>query len=403
MSGKLDPRIYVLALATFAGATEANVYAGLLGELAQDFRITLATAGLLAAGFAIAYAATAPILAPLTNHWQRRRVLVWGLGVLGAFNIAAAALPTFGALLASRVLCGLLAALIGPSATAAASLLAPTTLRGRAVSIVGAGTGLAFTVGVPIGSAIGGVFGWRSTFLFAGALLFLCSALLAGLLPNVPKGAQTGLKGLQVLRHRPVLGRLSVTVASFTATFATIAYLGPTAARVAQSHGFGVGLFQACIGAGSIVGVLFGGRLADRAHPNGRLAPLALAIAVTQLMIAGAVAFPGALGKPLLACGIVIGAAALFMIIPIVQIGLVSHAPEQRTTLIALNGTAIFLGQGLGALLGGLTISFWGLSYCGIMGAVIASFLAVALFLLSPIRSTFGASSLTPLDPANRS
>lgn len=276
MSTRLDPRIYVLALETFAGATEANVYAGLLGELAQDFRVTLATAGLLAAGFAIAYAATAPILAPITNHWQRRRILVWGLGALGALNFAAAALPTFGALLTSRVVCGLLAALIGHSATAAASLIAPVALRGHAVSIVGAGTGLAFTVGVPIGSAIGGVFGWRSTFVFAGALLLLCSALLAAFLPNVPEGARTGLKGLQVLKDRPVLGRLGVTVASFTATFATIAYLGPTAARVAQSRGFGVGLFQACIGAGSIVGILLGGRLADRPHPNAGYDPLPL-------------------------------------------------------------------------------------------------------------------------------
>lgn len=120
-------------------------------------------------------------------------------------------------------------------------------------------------------------------------------------------------------------------------------------------------------------------------------------------MIAGAVAFPGALGALLLASGIVIGAAALFMMIPIVQIGLVSHAPEQRTTLIALNGTATFLGQGLGALLGGLTISSWGLPYCGITGAVVASFLGTVLFFQISTRSAIGTPSLTPLHPEMRS
>jgi predicted MFS family arabinose efflux permease len=56
------------------------------------------------------------------------------------------------------------------------------------MALVSAGMALAFTLGVPLGSIIGGAFGWRATFVFAGALLLLCavadSALCAARAPD---------------------------------------------------------------------------------------------------------------------------------------------------------------------------------------------------------------------------
>ena len=152
-------RVWVLALATFATGTEGYVYAGLLADLAGDLQVTVGRAGLLAAGFAITYALLAPPLAALTASLPRRGVLVGGLAALALVNLLASLSPSFGALLASRVACGIVAAVVGPAATVTAASLVPPERRGRAVALVSAGLALAFTVGVPLGSVVGGAFG----------------------------------------------------------------------------------------------------------------------------------------------------------------------------------------------------------------------------------------------------
>lgn len=376
-----DRRIAILALATFASGTEAYVYAGLLSDVADELAVDISRAGFLATGFAVTYALLAPLLAPLTAALPRRTVLVAGLVALGAVNLAAASASTFAWLFASRVACGAIAAFVGPSATAAASALVPPDQRGRAMGVVSAGMALAFTVGVPIGSAVGGLFGWRATFVFAGLLLLLCALAIRLGLPPVPRTDASGLATLRVAGRPAVLPRLLLTAFVFTATFVSVAYIGPIANAVAGARGFGVGLFQGCIGLGSILGIVIGSRLADRPDAARYLPRMLAAIAVTQLgyFAAQSAALTVSAGSAVLALSILLGAAALFATMPIVQAGLVAAAPHHRNVVLALNGSMIFLGQGLGAALGSLVIRADHLAGTGIAGGALAAALAIAL------------------------
>lgn len=369
-------------LATFASGTEGYVYAGLLSDLAGDLEVTIGRAGLLAACFAITYGVLVAPLAAITSGLPRRGVLVVGLVVLGVINLLAAMAPSFEWLLASRVACGVVAAFIGLTATAAAAALVPPERRGRAMGLVSAGLSLAFTLGVPLGSAIGGAFGWRSTFVFAGALLLVCAGLIRVVLPPVPPTDTPGLATLKVGLRSAIAARLAITAAAFTATFASIAYLGPIANRVVGVEGAGVGLFQACIGLGSVIGVLTGGRLADKDRPE-RLIPLIFAcIAMTQLgfVLAQSGLLSPSIAGAVIAVSIFAGASSLFALIPILQVALVSQAPSQRNVVLALNGAMVFLGQGLGAGLGGVATSTTDIAFTGVAGATLAvtvSFLAL--------------------------
>ncbi len=49
-----------------------------------------------------------------------------------------------------------------------------------------------------------------------------------------------------------------MTIGAFAATFSSIAYLGPIVNRAALVGGGAVGAFQACIGLGSMLGILAG-------------------------------------------------------------------------------------------------------------------------------------------------
>jgi predicted MFS family arabinose efflux permease len=380
-----ERRVLVLMLATFAAGTEGYVYAGLLSDLASDLDVTIGRAGLLAACFAITYAVLVAPLAAVTSGLPRRGVLVAGLLILGAINLLAALAATFEWLLASRVACGVVAAFIGPSATAAAAALVPPERRGRAMGLVGAGLSLAFTLGVPLGSAIGGVFGWRSTFVFAGILLFVCAGLIRLVLPPVPLTDTPGLTTLKVGLRPEIAARLAITAAAFTATFASIAYLGPIANRVVGAQGAGVGMFQACIGLGSVIGVLAGGRLADQDRPDRFLPWIFLVIATTQLgfFVAQGAALPLLSAGTLIAGSIFVGASALFALIPVLQVILVSAATNQRNVVLALNGAMVFLGQGLGAALGGAVSSIAGIAFTGVAGALLAGTVAITMPILA--------------------
>lgn len=370
----MDRRILVLSLATFAMATETYVYAGHLSALAADLGVTIPAAGQLSAAFAITYALSAPVTAGYGAALDRRTVLVAGLVAVGLLNIAAALATGFTALLAIRILCGIAAGVVGPAAAAAAAALAPPERRGRALATVLAGTTLAFVLGIPLGSVVGDLFGWRATFHLAGILALLAALATRLLLPAVPGGERAGLGTLLVAREPAVSLPLALTLVSFAATFAVTAYIGPVTTRISGLEGAGVGAIQAMIGIGSIVGVALGGRAADRPDAGGLLPASFLASAAALATLSALMLASGPHPILAVALGLAIGlsAAALFSRAPVIQARLVAAAPQARSVALALNGSMIFAGQGLGAALGGLVISGAGLPWVGIAGAAVA-------------------------------
>ena len=363
-----------LAAASFATGTEAYVYVSQLERLAGDLRTDLAATGALSAAFAITYAIFAPLVAAKTTNVDRRMLVVFGLAAIGGLNLLATTARSFEALVAIRIGCGLAAATAGPAASAAAAALVPPERRGRAMATVLAGLTLAFVLGIPLGSVIGSVGGWRATFGFAG-LIALCAAAFVRL--ALPRVAPTGASSLR----RPAIGlrpdvalTLALTAVGFAATFCVVAYIAPIGAHVAGVRGAGVGGLQALIGVGSIAGVVFGGRLADR-EDGAPLILMTFAASAVALCLYSVIPMLGldyraALG--LLIVGMVAGSAALFTRTPLIQARLVRLDPEQTQVLLALNGSMVFAGQGLGAAVGGLAISANGVGALGIAGAAVA-------------------------------
>jgi MFS transporter, DHA1 family, inner membrane transport protein len=390
----LNKRIAVLALANFAMGTEAFVYAGHLETLAADLGQSVAAAGQLASAFAITCALTAPLIAGAVAHLPRRAVLVAGLCLIGALNLLAALAATLPVLLGLRTACGLAAGLVGPIASLAAAELAPPEQRGKAMGIVLAGMTLAFVLGIPIGSVIGDIAGWRGTFAYAGVIALVAALAIRLVLPSMPGGARTGISSFKAALEPAVAHPLALTLIGFSATFATIAYIGPVVTAISGLTGSGIGAMQALIGVGSIIGIVIGIKWAD--HPKaGRVLVLsfivsALALSLYSLLLRGA---PVNATAPMLSSdrgliiaalslGMIAGAAALFARTPIIQSRLVAAAPtDARPVALALNGSMVFLGQGLGAALGGLALTTGGigaLGYAAAATAVVGAGLACA-------------------------
>ena len=99
----MDLRLLVLALGTFAIGTGSFVFAGLLGSVADDLSVSVASAGQLITVYAIVYAVSSPILVTITSGVARRWLLILSLAVFAVANVAALVLSSYGPLLASRV------------------------------------------------------------------------------------------------------------------------------------------------------------------------------------------------------------------------------------------------------------------------------------------------------------
>jgi len=372
----VNPRILILAFASFAFGTQTYVFAGLLQRLADDLSVSIGTAGQLASVFAIVYAVAAPLLAGAVASHDRKRILTGALLVLCILNVAAAYMPDFRSLLTIRVLSGLASALVMPVAAAAAATLVPPDRRGRALSIVLGGLVLSFVLGIPLGSVIGDAFGWRATFTFSGVLALLAAVAVGAVLPPVPNADRAGLKVLATAFERHVLTNLILTMTAFGATFCVIAFVGPVVTAISGLEGRGVGLMQAVIGVGMIVGLVVGGIIADSRRSGPVVAAAFLVIAVTLAGYSGLISEGERAGSAASIAGLVavmlLGAAALFTLGPVIQTRLVELAPTAVTVVLALNASMIFLGQGLGAIIGGLAVETFGLASVGLAGAVVA-------------------------------
>ncbi len=372
----MNPRIYLLPLGAFAIGTGNFVFVGVLDELAAGLGVTVSAAGQLTTVFAVAYAVSAPLLVALTARLPRRAVLLGALVLFTLSNLLMALIPLFAALLGLRVLAAFAAALYMPVAMGIAVELAQPGARGRAMAVVLFGLTFAFLAGIPIGTWIGTAFGWQATFGFAAAVGAGALLALVPVLPRVPGTTSRGLAGIGVVLHPSVAALLGVSVLAFVAVFCINAFIGPVLARATGLGGTGIGLLQMLLGAGGLLGVPLGGWLADRRTGPGPAIAVLSAIAVAQATFSLLLLVPGwaATTGSVVASGLALTVAsgALFALGPVQQQRLLAAAPEERDIVLSLNAAALFLGQGLGAAVGGLSIRWLGFEANGLLGSAIA-------------------------------
>jgi predicted MFS family arabinose efflux permease len=366
----MDRRIWLLTGAQFAAATGAYAFTGLIAHMAQDLGVSLATAGQLAAFYALTFALAGPPIAAATARLDRRWLLTVGLGLVGLLNLLTAAVPDFATALGLRVVTALAAALVLPAV--AASMLVPPEQRGRAIATVMAGLTLAFALGIPLGTAIGGMVGWRGTFLFSGILAGVAALAVRIGLPPLPSTDRGGAGSLRIALRPAILAVLGTSFLAFAGLFCIAAYLGPIVTATTGIEGSGIGAVQVFVGLGSLVGIGLGGRMAERQGPGLPIVlyiVLALALVGYSALLAAPAAFWHAGPLCLL---VFLGSASLFALAPLVQARLMGLAPQDRSVALALNGAVILAGQGVGAGYGGLVLATVGLAWTGLAGAVLA-------------------------------
>ena len=370
-----------LTLGAFAIGTEGFMIAGLLPALARDLNVGLPAAGQLVTAFSLAYAIGAPVMAVLTAHLERRRLLAFAMAGFSIANLLAAVAPGYAGLLAARLLLALSAASFMPAASGYAAALGGPERRGRALSMVTNGLTLAIIAGVPLGVLIGQGFGWRATFLGVAVLASLSLLGIIVRLPSQPPGITASLGERLALTKRPdMLAVLATTVLTVASTFTVYTYLGVFLADVAGIGPRGLALVLLGFGLASAVGARLGGTMADRwGARHTVIVGCGLTLLAYLILSLGAALGPARAMLALLPAILLWGLAS-WGLITAQQVRLVALAPGLAAVSLSLNSSAIYLGSATGAAVGALVIADVGM---GRLGWVAAGFSVAALLAVS--------------------
>ncbi|GAA2147139.1 MFS transporter [Actinomadura napierensis] len=164
------PAVLAVAAATFLVVTSEMLPVGLLTSIGPDLGASAGTAGLAMTVPGLVAALCAPALSAATARLDRRAVLVALAGLLAAADLGSAAAFGLPALLASRILVGVAIGGVWSIAGGLAARLVPERSAGAATAVVFGGISVASVAGVPAGTLIGDLAGWRAAFAVAGAL-----------------------------------------------------------------------------------------------------------------------------------------------------------------------------------------------------------------------------------------
>lgn len=350
--------IYALAVASFVIGTTEFVIMGLLPEVALDLHVSIPSAGLLVTGYALGVVIGAPIVAILTARLPRKGVLIALTTMFVIGNLLCAIAPSYWLLMAARVFTAFgHGAYFGIGSVVAASLV-PQNKKASAMALMFAGLTLANILGVPAGTAIGELFGWRATFY---AVVIIGVFAVAAIALFVPSGVAKP-SGDGILGEVRVLGRLQVWLAMLisamasAALFTVFTYIKPLLTDITHISVASVTWILLLFGGGMTIGNLLGGKLADWKLMPTAIGALAM-IAVVHLALA-----QFSYNAPLTIMLIFVWGILTFVIVPPMQMRVVEAAAEGPNLAATLNQGAFNAGNAGGAWVGGAALSA-GFSY----------------------------------------
>ncbi|WP_078910852.1 MFS transporter [Streptomyces sp. NRRL WC-3742] len=361
-------------LGIFAIVTTEILPIGLLTSIGAEFTVSDGLAGLMMTMPGFLAAVAAPLVTTATARVDRRRMLAAFMLLLALANALAAVATGFWLVLVSRVLVGVTIGGFWSIGAGLAERLVPEHRAARATSVIFAAVPLGSVLGVPAGTFIGELAGWRTAFAALAALSVAVLALLLAAVPPLPPTGTTRLSAIGAVARRPGSRfALLLTFLIVLAHFGAYTYVTPFLEQVTHA---GPGLVTALLllyGAAGIVGNFAIGALVSR-RPR-------LGFAVAAGLLAGATALLPVLG------GSRAGALALLVVwgvaygaVPVSSRTWFARAavdaPEEASVLFTASFQATI---SLGALAGGAVVDRAGVSAVMILAGLTAALALLAL------------------------
>ncbi|MBX6396090.1 MAG: MFS transporter [Alicyclobacillaceae bacterium] len=343
--------VLALAVSIFVIGSAELLPMGLLIPIADQYGLSVSTAGLLVTEYALGVAVGGPLLTAATGRVDRKRLVVGLLLLFVSGSLLSALAPNFPTLLTGRLFSSLSHGALFGISVVAAGRLAPPGKEGAALSYLGAGLTLSSVLGAPAGTYIGRCFGWRMSFVAVAVAALVCMILTARFVPSLPREESAGMgKQARALGRPELILALLTTVFGFGGVFAGFTYISPFLQRITGFAPEMVSPLLLVFGIGSAVGNWLGGKLADR-----RLMPTLCGSLFLLVLTMAVFAWEGS--SPVWAVILVFlwGGSGFAIVTPLNMLVL-KHAGEAADLASSLNISAFNIGNALGAALGGAAI-----------------------------------------------
>lgn len=326
---------------------------GTLPDISRSLDVTIPQAGQLITAAAIMMGLGAPLFASLVAAWDRRRLLTLSLLWYALLMGLSALAPSYLSLLPLRVLAVIAPAVFTPQAAACIGLLVPESQRGRAIAFVFLGWSVASVLGMPLTAWIGGALGWRWAFALVALLAVASAQWVWRAMPDGVRPAALSRQAWgQTLGSAPLMLALGVTLLSSFGQFTLFSYFAPYLQQTLSAGAVVLSLLFLWFGAFGLVGNIALTRWVDRLG-----ATRAVLIALLLMAVSLALWPAGRAGLVAQALVMVPWALGCFAGNSAQQARLVHLSPVLAPASVALNTSAMYAGQGLGAALGGALIA----------------------------------------------
>lgn len=369
-----------VSVGTFALVTSELMPIGLLPNIAAETGASEGVVGLMIMIPGLVAAIAAPTLIVASGRIDRR-VLVWLMGILLVIsNFVMAIGASLPVLLAARVLLGIGVGGFWAIGAAAASRLVASPSVGRATALVFAGISGGTVLGVPTGTLLGSMYGWRVAFIAICGLC--CLALLAQvlLLPKLPPANAVGMRQfLAFLRVPQAKVGLAAVVFVVIGQFMAYTYVAALLKQSLTASGAMISGALLAYGTAGLLGNTLAGELIQRDLRKTLVGMgMLLGVTITLLPVLGTTAISA------MALTVIWGLA--FGGVPVcLQSWMFKAAPEIMEGGGALFVSTFQISLAAGALLGGAVVDAYGVVTSMVVGGM-------AVLTMAALIWTFGKS-----------
>lgn len=365
--------LLALAMTGFLTVLAETIPAGLLPQIATGLSVSATQAGQLLTVYAAGSMLAAIPLTALTRGLPRRQLLLATILTVGIVNAITAMSGLYAVTLASRLVAGMAAGVQWAMIAGYAMRLVSEADKGRALAISMAGVPLALALGLPLGTFLGDLIGWRYTFAAMAALALIVIAWALSQIPTFAGEPARDRIAVGKILLRP--GLIAILAAAFAFELGHMnlyTYVAPFLARAGLgSH---VGALLLVFGVAAMAGLWMAGTLIDK-HPRAVVLSSLTLFAACMLAFGAAGLIPTIVIAAMAAWGFTLGGAPT-----IFQAACAKASGPAADIAQSMLVTVLNAGMAAGSLTGGLALKAAGVdTLAWISFAIFAAALTLAI------------------------
>jgi MFS transporter, DHA1 family, L-arabinose/isopropyl-beta-D-thiogalactopyranoside export protein len=365
--------IFCLAFAAFIFNTTEFVPIGLLSNIAKSFSMDVAQAGLLLTIYAWSVSLLSLPLTVLTSKMERKKLLLFLFMIFIGSHILAGFAWNFYSLVVARIGIACAHAVFWAITTPLAVRLAPNGKKAKAMSLIVIGVSIATILGIPIGTMIGQLVGWRMTFLCIAVIAFCVMLLLIYLLPEEPSLNSVSIKNLPHVLRRPILINIYVlTAIIIMGHFTAYTYIAPFMEEIGKFSQTTITALLFVIGVSGMVGSAIFTKYSEKNPTAILLVPLLLLTACLLLLYSCSFSIYTAI----IQC--MVWGSSITIIGMVMQSKVIDAAPDATDIATSVYSGIYNIGIGAGAFVGSNVLTILSRADIGFVGAI---FTIMALFI----------------------